>query len=811
MKKMKRFAIFTIFTLVLVLSVCLFVACNNKNDNGQTPHMHTFSREWKHDDTYHWHSGTCGHDVVADKANHEFDENYICTVCGYVDVTLHGVDLKSKTFSLDGTNISGKVSNTTDTFSFIDEISVADSATYTVSTDIKGVNVIPTKTVNLVLGDNAYYIFVENGNDIRLYTVSIRRRPIYTVTFDSNGGTEVEQQQVEEGGFVIAPSSTKTGYDLSWDYDFSEPIVKDETITASWTAIRYTVTYLLDGGVNSDKNPLTYSIEDEITLLAPTKSGYTGSWSDGGKIEIGSTGDKTFTATYTANKYNLQLETDGKCYVDNDGTFDYDKPVTVTLTKLHLGYDFLGWYNGDTLCSKDHTYTFAMPANDVCLKAKTVVKDEMQFFDFSSTENTCTIEKIKNKQTQSVTIPDYVTNIGERAFYAYSDLESVRIGNGVTSIGSDAFYGCSGLSSVTIPNSVTSIGNNAFSLCDGLTNVTIGSGVTCIGDSAFDDCSGLKNVYYTGNIESWCEISGLGNLMPNLRNLYIGGNKVEGDLIIPDSVASIAPSAFYNCWALTSITIPSGVKSIGHSAFYGCRGVTTVNWNATACEYAGTYGPPIFSGCSYLTIVNIGDKVTTIPAYAFSGCSDLTSVTIPDNVTSIGNYAFYNCNGLTSITIGNGVTSIGESAFYGCSGLTSITIGNGVTSIGKYAFYGCKGLMTVNWNASACTSAGSWDDGSFGYYPSIFKGCTNLTTVNIGENVTIIPPYAFYGCSGLTSIIIPGGVTSIGNCAFYNCSGLERIDFTGTIEQWNLISKGGDWSYNTGSYKIYCTDGTIDK
>ena len=51
----------------------------------------------------------------------------------------------------------------------------------------------------------------------------------------------------------------------------------------------------------------------------------------------------------------------------------------------------------------------------------------------------------------------------------------------------------------------------------------------------------------------------------------------------------------------------------------------------------------------------------------------------------------------------------------------------------------------------------------------------------------------------------------IGEAAFYNCSSLTSINFEGTKAQWNAISKGSGWNYNTGSYTVYCTDGTISK
>ena len=219
--------------------------------------------------------------------------------------------------------------------------------------------------------------------------------------------------------------------------------------------------------------------------------------------------------------------------------------------------------------------------------------------------------------------------------------------------------------------------------------------------------------------------------------------------------------------------------------------------------------------------VNFDTKpVTGIKSNAFENCGSLTSVTIPDSVTSIGSYAFDGCNNLqdiyitdigawcniaglsnlmeygasnkklyinnelaTSITIPDSVTSISYSAFRGCTGLTSITIPDSVTSIGGGAFSDCTGLTTVNWNATACTSAGS-------YNSLIFKGCSNLATVNIGDNVKIIPHYAFYNCTKLTSVTIPDSVTSIGEHAFSDCTGLTSV----TIG--NSVTSIGDYAFD---------------
>ena len=510
----------------------------------------------------------------------------------------------------------------------------------------------------------------------------------------------------------------------------------------------------------------------------------------------------------------------------------------------------------------------------------------------------------------SVTIPDSVTSIGGGAFADCSGLTSVTIGNGMTSIGEGAFAWCKGLTSIIIPNSVTNIGSSSFKGCKGLTSVTIGTSVTSIGDYAFENCTGLSRVtignsvtsigyhafygcssltsiYYTGDVAGWCGISGLCDLMLSSRTLYIGGKKVEGDLIIPDSVTSIggyafygcegltsvtfgnsvtsiSERAFYNCTGLTSITIPDSVTSIGKYAFNGCTGLTSIYYTGDVAGWCGISGLGTVMSSSRTLYIGgkkvegdliIPDSVTSIGGYAFYGCEGLTSVTFGNSVTSIGDYAFRGCTGLSSVTIPDSVKSIGESAFYYCAGLTRVTIGNSVTRIGAEAFEGCTRRLvniavavgnTKYHSADNCLietesktlilgcknsviptdgSVTNIGDSAFNgctgltsvtipdsvksIGESAFRGCTGLSSVTIGNGVTSIGWGAFSGCTGLTSVTIPGSVKSIGKYAFYGCSGLTSINFNGMIAQWKAISKGTDWNNRVPAKEVVCTDGTV--
>ena len=91
----------------------------------------------------------------------------------------------------------------------------------------------------------------------------------FTITFDSNGGSEVPAITKEEGAVVEAPSApTKTGYTfVEWQkedgtaYDWTAPLTASITLKAKWDLVSYTITYLPEG-VESE-NPTTYTIETE--------------------------------------------------------------------------------------------------------------------------------------------------------------------------------------------------------------------------------------------------------------------------------------------------------------------------------------------------------------------------------------------------------------------------------------------------------------------------------------------------------------------------------------------------------------------
>ena len=388
------------------------------------------------------------------------DSNSVNTTSQANDST----EIKTATLTRDGDNIYGSVANSVTEFSFLNEISVGENSTWVVSTDQYGMYGIATKRVPLYAGDNVFYIHVTNdqANDIKTYTVRLHRNYIYTVKFDTDDGSVIDNQYFEEGTeyYVTKPTTepAKNCYLFGgWDYDFSEPVQNNLTINAIWNIdpemmnfeFISTKTYCTITGLK-DNSLTTVSIPNYVTSIG-SNAFYNCSGLTNITIpdSVTSIGDRAF--------YNCGSLTS----------------ITIPDSVTSIGYQAFSGCSGLT--------SITIPDSITSIGYS-------EFFGCSS--------------LTSITIPDSVTSIGDYAFSGCSGLTSITIGGSVTSIGERAFYDCSSLTSVTIGGSVTSIGVSAFYNCSSLTSINIPDSVTSIGKRAFSGCSGLTSVTFK-NTSGW--------------------------------------------------------------------------------------------------------------------------------------------------------------------------------------------------------------------------------------------------------------------------------------------------------------------
>ncbi len=251
---------------------------------------------------------------------------------------------------------------------------------------------------------------------------------------------------------------------------------------------------------------------------------------------------------------------------------------------------------------------------------------------------------------------DYVSGIGDYAFYKCSSLQNISGIERVNYIGRGAFYGCSGLAAITLNRNLKEIGDYTFYKCSNLVRVSLPSTLTSIGRSSFYKCVTLNSIDF--------ELTG---------------------------VTEIKPYAFYGCSALRDIVFSEDLESIGDYAFYSNTAIAELNI-PDKVEYIGVES---FGKTSSLKSLDLGEGVKVIDDYAFYGCVGLHEINIPDSVERIGEYAFYNCKNVRFIDFGSGVRTLGDYSFYGISKLRDLFIPENVKEIGKYAFKGGKKLTSV--------------------------------------------------------------------------------------------------------------------
>ena len=166
----------------------------------------------------------------------------------------------------------------------------------------------------------------------------------YTITFDSNGGSEVDAITQDYNTAVTPPAApTKTGYTFAgWNQAVPTTIpAENVTLIAQWTINQYTITFNTGGG--SAVAAITQDYNTAVTApAAPTKTGYTfKGWTPDVPTKIPAE-NVTVTAQWQINQYTITFNTDGGTNVAAI-TQDYGTAVTAPTAPTKTGYTFAGW------------------------------------------------------------------------------------------------------------------------------------------------------------------------------------------------------------------------------------------------------------------------------------------------------------------------------------------------------------------------------------------------------------------------------------------------------------------------------------
>ena len=483
---------------------------------------------------------------------------------------------------------------------------------------------------------------------------------------------------------------------------------------------------------------------------------------------------------------------DAKIYYTLDGSIPtiyskrYTDPITIsgaTILKAIAMYD--GCESSDVI--ERHYYLYEEGETFV---GRSIENAELIFQVISNEEMTCRVGDNssyaidKNTEFEQITIPQVVneyrvTQIGKRAFSTCDNIKGISIPNSINSINQSAFQGCDGLTNIVIPEGVTTIGTSAFQNCRNIVSISIPKSVTSIGNYSFYGCENVNEIYsyietpfdvadytfyyYNNTYNNYkilpatlyipCETKDKykaakgWRLFPNNQIVEMSYNEGDSFTICQESGES-----------MTFVVLNASEKTLSLTETTLNKNSTTFNIPETVRGYRvveiGDYafGYVQFADMNPL-VVNIPSSIKRIGKMSFYG-ANISQIDIPESVECIDDYAFLGgiYSTLTSLRIPSSVKSIGYNIVIENSVISTITVDNNnmvydsrdncnaiIESATNTLIVGCNGTtIPQSVKTIGCEA---------------FRGCENLKSITLSENLTSIEEYAFYDCVGLTSII----------------------------------------------------------
>lgn len=465
------------------------------------------------------------------------------------------------------------------------------------------------------------------------------------------------------------------------------------------------VSYIGEGAFYKITEMTGVTLPESLTRLGDSAfSNCTGITSVEIPEELSDIGHNAFYKTPWLENYDAEFVVEGDyVLIDYNGT---DEEVTLPNNILHLGDGVFAGHAITGITLNSRLKTIGKGAFENCSKLT------------------------------SVTFSENVTTMGDNAFAGCELLSEITIPNSVTSLGEGIFKECKKLTSATLPQNITEIppytfyktkiaswdfsnikkiGTFAFSSSAFTGELTLESPMEYVGISAF---SGTKitsltitdNVFLADNAFLGCSNLTQVNIDSSVKKIgeyvlaqtpwYTSASSAEylivgagillhhtqqnpGEtVLVPNTVKTVAPSAFAATEAYAKIVLPDSVTYLGDYAMRYCRAEEVVLPNTITEMGIGVFQNSIVNKVIW------PKNYTVVPDYTFYNSHlavfDLSKITV------IGDYAFNN-NYYNAPVIGSSIEEIGDFAFRG----GKITLHHLPAKMGTFPF---SNRDTTNWN-----------------------------------------------------------------------------------------------------------------
>ena len=431
-------------------------------------------------------------------------------------------------------------------------------------------------------------------------------REEYKITFQTNGGSQIEPQYVKYGRLVTRPADdpTRTGYLFDGWYLGSElfpfnsyQVYDDLTLLAHWKSMNINLTLDANGGdVEYNTKTVTYGVD--YVLPTPTRANYTfdgwylddtllcpmsGVWTFS-KVDI------TLKARWADTQAEITFANDDNIQVDNAPiTITYGDDFTLPVPTILTGDKFIGWENASGELVTDENGNSLKPS-----EFKTNIELHAVYYVPVTTPNQllnlCTAEAGDERLTRTYVLQNNIdfTGLANESIYNFT---GVFDGNGFDIIGLEKpLFGSVGRSDVTCTDDIEVKNVN-------LVNFSGESFVNQVLDCETFTIDSVTIESFVKDESNYCETYGIVKMIGNGGKINAPTNFYMNNCHISDEFATIESGLIHNLNGIKDIDITNcSIKSnTKQSAFISSDWLSTSYKNTQPdntikISYCSNYG-----------------------------------------------------------------------------------------------------------------------------------------------------------------------------------------------------------------------------
>lgn len=469
-------------------------------------------------------------------------------------------------------------------------------------------------TINTIaVSDDGFYVL----NGIKTDIVAIEVYDVtFNTGFSANvskqtikDGYKVERPEIERTGYTL-----NGWYCNGEEWRFNSDIVKsDMVLTADWTANEYTVSFDSNGGGEIDS--FTIKTGEELILPIPEKPLYSfeGWLYNGIKVTsatlFGFATNINLVASWNRTQYTVTFDTAGGEAIEPIKVDSFAQILELPIP-LKSEFEFLGWYvNGNKI---ELPYDFTEGNLTLTAHWRGISED----WEFIEDDNGTGITLLEYKGDDlEVIVPatlggKYITTISKNCFENNDYIKSIKFHSNVTNFDFKSINGCDAIETLTISSDLEV---DIVYIFGGENNIPTTLKNICFCEGSINADSSVFANLTTRKFELWTN-SDLKVLKEDafyrcnaITKLHLneGLTKIETTAIwdmdyltyvnIPSTVTNIGWSNFGNCPELLYLIAPKTIKTTTHQSLVASESIVLVEyesmplgWDSTTFGYDTT-------------------------------------------------------------------------------------------------------------------------------------------------------------------------------------------------------------------------------